>query len=89
MPYYPQTDDTGIPYTLTTKGEKLVIDYLRLSILDVQEMDLDLYLYFQREAYIYALSQTKEGREYLHDCWRITQTKADRKAARKLLLRED
>ena len=72
----------GIPYTVNTKGEKLVIDYLGLSIMEVQDMDLDLYLYFQREAYIYGLSQTKEGREYLRDCWRITQTKPDRKAAR-------
>jgi len=86
LPYYPQADDTGIPYNLTTKGEKLVIDYLRLSIMEVQDMDLDIYLYFQREAYIHALSQTKEGRDYLMDCWRITQTKTDRKSARKLFL---
>lgn len=55
-----------------------MIDYLNISIFEVQEMPLDIYLYFVREAYIYKLEQTKEGREYLDNCWRMEQTKPDR-----------
>ena len=42
----------------------------------------DLYLYFMREANIHKLMQTKEGREYLDNCWRMEQTKPDRKKLR-------
>lgn len=69
-------------YTAETRAEKLVIDYLNISIFDVQEMPIDLYLYFMRESYIYTLSQTEKGRKYLEDCYRMTQTKPDRKKIR-------
>lgn len=72
-------------YKLQTRGEKLVIDYTGLSIISVQEMDLDLFLFFMREAYIHELSQTEDGRKYLDDCWRISQTKVDRAALREKL----
>ena len=71
-----------VHYRLNTKGEKLVIDYLNITIFDVQEMPIDLYLYFMREANIHKLMQTKEGREYLDNCWRMEQTKPDRKKLR-------
>ena len=83
MPYYPgggRGDE--VHYRLNTKGEKLVIDYLNITIFDVQEMPIDLYLYFMREANIHKLMQTKEGREYLDNCWRMEQTKPDRKKLR-------
>ena len=60
----------------------MVIDYLNISRFDVQEMPIDLYLYFMRESYIYTLSQTEKGRKYLEDCYRMTQTKPDRKKIR-------
>lgn len=83
MPYYPGGDSGDeVHYRLNTKGEKLVIDYLNITIFDVQEMPIDLYLYFMREANIHKLMQTKEGREYLDNCWRMEQTKPDRKKLR-------
>lgn len=83
MPYYPGGGSGDeVHYRLNTKGEKLVIDYLNITIFDVQEMPIDLYLYFMREAYIHKLMQTKEGREYLDNCWRMEQTKPDRKKLR-------
>ena len=83
MPYYPGGGSGDeVHYRLNTKGEKLVIDYLNITILDVQEMPIDLYLYFMREANIHKLMQTKEGREYLDNCWRMEQTKPDRKKLR-------
>lgn len=83
MPYYPGGGSGDeVRYRLNTKGEKLVIDYLNITIFDVQEMPIDLYLYFMREANIHKLMQTKEGREYLDNCWRMEQTKPDRKKLR-------
>lgn len=83
MPYYPGgCSGDEVHYRLNTKGEKLVIDYLNITIFDVQEMPIDLYLYFMREANIHKLMQTKEGREYLDNCWRMEQTKPDRKKLR-------
>lgn len=83
MPYYPGGGSGNeVHYRLNTKGEKLVIDYLNITISDVQEMPIDLYLYFMREANIHRLMQTKEGREYLDNCWRMEQTKPDRKKLR-------
>lgn len=60
----------------------MVMDYCRLNIAEIQEMPIDTYLFFMREAMIYENSQTEAGREYLHDCWRMEQTKPDRKAIR-------
>lgn len=57
-------------------------DYCRISMIDVQEMCLDVYLFFMREAYIHTLSQSEAGREYLEDCWCLEQTKPDRAALR-------
>jgi len=54
------------------------MDYCRLDICDIQEMPIDLYLFFLREAMIYENSQTQEGREYLKNCWFMEQTKPDR-----------
>lgn len=83
MPHYPGGGSGDeVHYRLNTKGEKLVIDYLNITIFDVQEMPIDLYLYFMREANIHKLMQTKEGREYLDNCWRMEQTKPDRKKLR-------
>ena len=83
MPYYPGGGSGDeVHYRLNTKGEKLVIDYLNITIFDVQEMPIDLFLYFMREANIHKLMQTKEGREYLDNCWRMEQTKPDRKKLR-------
>lgn len=83
MPYYPRGDSgDGIPYTLATRPEKLVMDYCNIDIYEVQEMEIDIYLFFLREAMIFENSQTEEGREYLRNCWRIEQTKPDRQKLR-------
>lgn len=82
MPYYPgRSQETG-HYQTRTKGERLVIEYTGLNLYQVNCLDLDVYLFYMREAYIYNLMQTKEGREYLDNCWRITQTKPERRKLR-------
>ncbi len=36
------------------------------------------YLIWRRDAYIYKLSRTEEGQEYLDNAWRMEQTKPER-----------
>ncbi len=61
------------------------MDYLRIDIFQVQKLPIDIYLYFLREAYITNLKSTKEGKEYLHNCWRIEQTEPERQKIRENL----
>lgn len=52
--------------------------------------NLDVFEYFSllRDAVIYKLMQTEEGREYLDKCWVLEQTKPDRKRLREKLGKE-
>lgn len=59
------------------------MDYCHIDIYAVQEMEIDIYLFFLREAMIYENSQSEEGKEYLKDCWRMEQTKPEREKLRK------
>lgn len=63
-------------------------EYTGLNLLQVGELDYVQYLIWRRDAWIYMLSRTEEGREYLDNAWRMEQTKADRKALRKKLGKE-
>ena len=58
------------------------MDYTGLNLNEIQLMELDEYLFYMREAYIYSLNQTEKGREDLDNCWRITHTRPDRQALR-------
>ena len=40
------------------------------------------YLIWRRDAYIYKLSRTEEGQEYLNNAWRMEQTKPEREKLR-------
>lgn len=46
-------------------------------------MDYIDYLQYRRDAFIYKLSQTKDGKDYLDNAYRIEQTEPDRKELRK------
>lgn len=72
--------DTG--YIVESIGEKRVAEYLKISMLEVDELDLVAYLFYLREAVIYNNSQTEEGREYLRNANRLEQTSPDRKKLR-------
>jgi hypothetical protein len=65
-----------------TAGENLVIKYTGLNLFEIQELEIDVYLFYMREAFIHTMNETKEGREYLANCWRLSQTEPDRKAIR-------
>lgn len=52
-------------------------DYCGISLLDVEDLDYIDYLRLRRDAFIYRLNQTKEGREYLDNAYRLTVTDMD------------
>ena len=58
------------------------MDYARLNFFEVEHLPIDIYLGLQRDAYIFNLQQTESGREYLEQCWILSQTKPDRGALR-------
>lgn len=63
-------------------GEKRVAEYLKISMLEVENLDYIEYLFFLREAVIYNCSQTDDGREYLRNAKRLEETSPDRKKLR-------
>lgn len=63
-------------------------EYAGLSLLEVWDLELIQYLTWRRDAWIYMLSRTEAGQEYLDNAWRMEQTKADRPALRKKLGKE-
>ena len=63
--------------------EHLVAQYTGLNILEVEELDYIDYLTFRRDAFIYRLSKTEKGEEYLNNAWRLEQTKPERDKLRK------
>lgn len=83
IPYYPTNDSAGQPkydWQIYSIEEKYVIDYCKISMLEVADLDLVEYLCYLHDAKIYQLSQTEQGREYLQNAWRIKQTAPDRAA---------
>ena len=66
-----------IKYSIYTYADKMVRDYSGLSIYEVDNISVLEYWLLLRDAFIYKLAQTKDGREYLNNAYRLTQTDAD------------
>ena len=73
---------------IETTWEKLVASYTGLNILQVEELNYLDYLKYRRDAFIYRMSQTEKGEEYLKNAWRLEQTKPDRESLRKKVGKE-
>lgn len=58
------------------------MDYARLDFFEVERLPIDIYFGLQRDAYIFNLQQTESGRDYLEQCWILSQTEPDRGALR-------
>ncbi|QXE20001.1 hypothetical protein B5S50_14875 [Clostridium sp. 001] len=83
MPYYPEDkDDDKGHYEVNTIEEKVVCEYSGYTFKELEELNVFEYWLLLRDAVIYNYKQTKEGREYLENCWRIEQTEPDRKSLR-------
>lgn len=68
---------------MTTWWKHLVSEYTGLNFYEIDRLELIQYLTWRRDAYIYMLTRTEAGQEYLDDCWRLEQTKPDRGALRR------
>ncbi len=82
IPYYPQEDDSKGYYKVETIDDKFVIDYTRLNVFQIEQLNIVEYWQYLRDSYIHQLNQTQEGREYLEKCWIVKQTKPDRQKLR-------
>lgn len=60
-----------------------------MTLIEVRKLDYLQYLIWRRDAYIYMLSRTEAGQEYLDNAWRMEQTKPDRAGLRKKLGRKE
>lgn len=71
-------------YPIHTYWEKLVADYLRISVLEVEQLDYLDYLIYRRDAFIFETSKTEHGREYLENAYRLEQTNMTKDSRAKL-----
>lgn len=55
---------------------------------EVLNLNYIQYLTWRRDAFIWWLSRSKKGEEYLDNAWRMEQTEPDRAALRKKLKKE-
>lgn len=68
-------------YLITETGDlKLISDYSGLDFEQCMNLDCYTYKLLLRDAYIYKLKQSEQGREYLENCYILQQTEPDRKA---------
>ena len=68
----------------STSDLKIVADYTGLNFNEVMELDCITFKMLVRDAFVHMMSQSEEGRDYLEQCWVLTQTKPDKSALRKL-----
>ena len=57
-------------------------EYTGLNFFEVSQLDYLQYLVWRRDAFIYMLTRTEAGQEYLDNAWRMEQTEPDRSALR-------
>ena len=64
-------------------------EYTGLTLVEVRQLEYVQYLIWRRDAYIYMLSRTEAGQEYLDNAWRMEQTEPDRPKLRQKLNRKE
>ncbi len=60
----------------------MVSEYSGLNMIEVENLDIVAYLVYRRDAFIYKMSQTEKGREYLQNAYRLELIEPDRKSLR-------
>ena len=81
MPYYPKSE-IGQKYKVETIEFKIVIDYAKISYLDILDLDYYTFCLLLRDAFIYNCQSTKDGQEYLENAWIFEQKRPDRSELR-------
>lgn len=90
LPSYPlEKDSEGHNYDITSFWENLVSRYTGLNMLEVEELDYIDYLRYRRDAFIYFMSKTEKGQEYLDNAWRLEQVDPERQKLRKQFGKEE
>nr|DAE10139.1 MAG TPA: hypothetical protein [Siphoviridae sp. ctGuJ10] len=82
IPYYP-TEDSRESYDVETIEYKLVSEYCGCNFNDVFNMGYFYFLYMLKEAFIYRMSQTDSGQEYLENAYRLQMTSPNKEKLRK------
>lgn len=82
IPQIHSKEEEDYTFNLTLSWDKLVADFANLSITAVQSLNYVDFLILRREALIYNLSKTTEGRETLEDAYCFEQTEPDRASLR-------
>ena len=62
----------------------MAADWLRIPLVEVDELDYLYYLRVRRDAFVSRLEQTEAGREYLEKAWLLSRTEPDRETSRRL-----
>lgn len=75
-------ESKGHRYHIESYWEHMVSQYLGISVLEVNQLNYIDYLFYRRDAFIYQMSQTEKGQEYLDNAYRLEQTAPDRKKLR-------
>ncbi len=68
-----------MPFEISTLHEKIVTEYAGISLLALGALDIFEYWGLLHDAVVYNRAQTKEGRKWLKNAWRLTQTEPDTK----------
>lgn len=55
----------------------MISEYTNMNFNELIEVDCITYRKLLRDAIVYKLEQTEEGRDYLNKCWALKQTKPD------------
>lgn len=77
MPYCNTNQNSEVYYIIETNDIKLISDYTRLNFIECLELDILTYKVLLKDAYIYRLEQSEQGKEYLKNCWYEEQTVPD------------
>lgn len=81
-------DGEAVPYSASTYWRHLVYSYTGLNFNEIGQLNYVDFLRYRRDAFIQRCLATPEGREYLHDCARMEQTKPDRAKLRRVTGKE-
>lgn len=78
IPHYPTKADGGeIPFDVATIEAKAVADYTGCTLMEAVDLDVFTFWGLLHDAVVYNKSQTAEGREWLRNAWRLTQTEPE------------
>lgn len=80
---YFASDEWEGEYTLLSGELKAIADYTGLSIRQVINLPLSLFLLFKKDSWIANNLKSQQGRDFLKDLYRLQQTEADVDAIRK------